>query len=172
MIVCGVMRLASLLLVVGCGGITAEHPLTIPLGLSRDQAIAKLEQHKYCAKPGLPAKQETYPRCERPGAEWGESWVTARYEGGVLVELKRYERFADEARALERWNQLVVDRSKVSAATDEADRALKQRPLEPGTRSVKAFRVDDGTIVGVYLLAPTPPHDANILEAVLQVPRR
>lgn len=161
----------SLLAVVGCGGATAEAPLTLKLGVPRAQADKELRAHQYCPKfDGPRQKLETYPRCERAGTEWGESWVTARYEGDTLVEVRRFERYTDDNRALERWNQLVADRIKISPDDPEALEALRERgPLEPGTRTVKAFRVDANTVVGVYLLTPTPPEDASVLEAIVHV---
>jgi hypothetical protein len=159
--------------VVACGGATAESPITVTLGAPREQVIRDLEaKHRYCAKAEhrpAPTKTDVYPRCDRPGAEWGESWIAAKYEDGKLVELKRYERFSDEARAVERWNQLVGERTKLAPESAEATAALRGRPLEPGTRSMKAFRVDATTAVGVYLLTPTPPEDASILEAIVQI---
>ncbi|MDQ3370143.1 MAG: hypothetical protein M3680_32395 [Myxococcota bacterium] len=129
-----------------------------------------------------PATTEVYPRCDRPGTEWGESWVTARYAEGKLVELKRYERFSDDARAVERWNELVGARTRLGPESAEATAELRTRELEPGTRSVKVFRVDAETIVGVYLMTPTSPRrdasegssneGASILEAVVRSPRR
>ena len=160
-----------LFVLAGCAGPTAESPITVSLGAPREQVIADLEKkHRYCAKPAHrppPTGTDTYPRCDRPGAEWGESWITAKYEDGKLVELKRYERFADDARAVERWNQLIGDRAKVTP--EDATAVMRARPLEPGTRSMKAFKVGANTIVGVYLLTPTPPEDASILEAIVQV---
>ena len=165
------MRLASVLWIIGsggsgCGGATAEAPLTVSLGIPHDQAVSQLEQHQYCRKSGEPASRfETYPRCNRPGTEWGESWVTARYEAEKLVELRRWERFSDENRAVERWNQLVTDRAKGTTESSEALDSLRTKGLlEAGTRTVKAFRIDRETIVGVYLLTPTPPQDASVLE--------
>nr|MDQ3301649.1 hypothetical protein [Myxococcota bacterium] len=83
---------------------------------------------------------------------------------------KRYERFADDNRAIERWNQLIGERAKLTPESAEAKTSLRTRELEPGTRSVKAFRVDANTIVGVYLLTPSPPEDASVLESILRVP--
>jgi hypothetical protein len=158
--------------VVGCGGVTAEQPLTLSLGTPRAQVRTQLEQHRYCQKfDGPPAKVETFPRCDRPGAEWGESWVTASYDGDTLIELRRYERFTDDARATERWNQLVGERDKLTPATEEATVALRTKLLEPGTRTFKAFRTGPDTVVGVYLLTPTPPQDASILEAIIRIPK-
>ena len=159
------------ILLAACGGPSAEAPVTVALGTPRDQVIHDLKAKQgYCAKDGeLPQATEIYNRCARPGAEWGESWIAAKYDAGKLVELKRYERFSEDARAVERWNQLIGDRAKLNPPTDEAAAALKGRPLEPGTRSVKAFRVDGSTIVAVYLLTPTPPEDASILEAIVHV---
>jgi len=159
--------LGMLGMVVGCAGAIAEKPLTIPLGIDREAADASLQQHQYCHHVDGPRpKIETYQRCKRPGAEWGESWVQATFDdAGKLVELRRYERFTDEERATERWNQLVADRAKTGQPATET--ALGDRPLEPGTRMVKVFRVGDD-VVGVYLLTPEPPRDANILEAVVR----
>lgn len=169
--VSSLVLLAAALTALGCGGVTAEHPLTIPLGLDHAATEQRLEQHRYCPKDGEPpTKLETYPRCERPGPEWGESWVVARYDADRLSELRRYERFTDANRAVERWNQLVADRAKLSPADPDALRRVKDTRLEPGTRSVKVFRVDATTIVAVYLLQPTPPEDASILEAILRAP--
>lgn len=159
-------------LVCACGGPTAEAPITVSLGAKREQVIADLKtKHRYCAKLDGPQPANTtdiYQRCERPGAEWGESWIAAKYEDGKLVELKRYERYSDDARAVERWNQLVGDRMKVSPESAEATEILRKRLLEPGTRSMKAFQPDASTIVGVYLLTPTPPDDASILETIVR----
>ncbi len=159
--------------VIGCAGATAESPITISLGAPREQVIQDLKtKHRYCAKAEhRPAatKTDTYQRCDRPGAEWGESWIAATYEEGKLVELRRYERFSDDARAVERWNQLIGERAKLQPFSDEAAAALNARPLEPGTRSMKAFKVGASTVVGVYLLTPTPPEDASILEAIVQI---
>ena len=155
-----------------CAGASADHPLTIPLGIERTAADAELQKHKYCHKVDGPRPDiETYPRCHRPGTEWGESWVTAHYQNNKLVELRRYERFSDDARATERWNQLVALRAKFGEASTEAASALKSKPLEPGTRTVKAFRIDANTVVGVYLLTPRPPDEASILEAVVTIPK-
>jgi hypothetical protein len=155
--------------VIGCAGASAESPITVSLGAPREQVIRDLKsKHHYCGQPAA-TKTDTYPRCDRPGAEWGESWIAATYEEGKLVELKRYERFSDDARAIERWNQLIGERTKLQPISDEATTALNARPLEPGTRSMKAFRVDATTVVGVYLLTPTPPEDASILEAIVRL---
>jgi hypothetical protein len=154
-----------------CGGVSADAPLRVKLGTPRDQALAELRAQKFCFKEDGPAQRvETYARCERSGTDWGEGWVTATYEQGKLVELRRYERFSDDERAVERWNQLVGDRKKASPNATDATDALRHRgPLEPGTRSVKAFQLDATTVVAVYLLTPSPPENASILEAVLSV---
>lgn len=156
-----------------CGGATAESPITVTLGAPREQVIRDLEsKHRYCAKPEHRphgTKTDVYQRCERAGAEWGESWIAASYVDGKLVELKRYERFTDDARAVERWNQLIGERMKLAPESAEATSALRGRPLEPGTRSLKAFKIDAKTAVGIYLLTPTPPEDASILEAIVEI---
>jgi len=154
-----------------CGGASAEAPITVDLGLTHDQTERALAAHQYCRKPGEPAgPRELYPRCDRPAAEWGESWITASFDGDRLVELRRWERYADQAHALERWNELVTARSKASQPSDEALQELRDKGLlEAGTRAVKAFRGSDAVVIGVYLLTPTPPENASVLEKISYV---
>lgn len=157
------MRLNLLVLFAACGGPGAEAPLAVPLGLTHDQTARALHDHQYCktADPHRAAaelqKLETYPRCDRTAAEWGDSWVTALYDGDKLVELRRWERYADDARALERWNALVGERMKTGEPSDPPAK------LPPGTKAVRAFRAGS-VAVAVYLLTPSPPENANILE--------
>ena len=171
------MRLVSILLatlVSGCGGVTAEAPLNLRLGGERAHTTQELKAHKFCHKEdgGPQPNPETYPRCARAGAEWGESWVSARFDKDALIEIKRYERFSDDARAVERWNQLVGDRMKLHPDAPDARSELQARSLEPGTRSMKAWRLDAQTVVGVYLLTPTSPENASILEAIITLPKQ
>ena len=113
-------------------------------------------------------QKQMYPRCERAASEHGDAWVVAIYDGDKLVELRRYERFGDDARAVERWNELVGERMKTTPASDDAlcRRSRTTGLLQTGTRSVKAFDGEPGTVVGVYLLTPYPPDNANVLEQV------
>ncbi|MGE3457601.1 MAG: hypothetical protein AB7O24_20975 [Kofleriaceae bacterium] len=157
----------------GCGGAAADAPLTVKLGVGRDQAESALRANQYCREPAPPTKLESYPRCERTGSEWSDSWVTARYEGDQLVEVRRWERFPDDSRAVERWNQLIADRMKLDPDAPDAVSELRRAgPLQAGTRSVKAFRIDDATVVGIYLLTPSPPEDASVLEAIVRVSKK
>jgi hypothetical protein len=160
--------LLPLVLAGACGGAGAEAPLTVTLGLSHDATDQALRSHQYCHKTGEPeGRREIYPRCERAGSEWGESWVTASFDGNRLVELRRFERYSDDARAMQRWNELVEARSKLTPPSDEALQALKDKGLlESGTRAVKAFRADAAVVIGVYLLTPSPPDQASVLEKI------
>jgi len=157
--------------VAACGGPSAEAPLTVPLGITHGDAEKALHAHQFCHKQGeLPQKQELYPRCDRTAAELGDAWVTAEFDGDRLVELRRWERYGDDAQAVQRWNDLVAARMKTSTPSDEALQALRDKGLvEPGTRTVKAFREKDGTVVGVYLLTPSAPQNANVLEKIQYV---
>ena len=138
------MRLILLVIAhsVACGGATAEAPLSVRLGLDHEatrQALA---------------------------AQTGDAWVVARYEGDRLIELRRLERYADDNRAVERWNELIEARAKTAAPDDSALAVLKERNLvEPGTRSMKAFR-DGEAVVGVFLVTPSPPDRANVVEKI------
>jgi hypothetical protein len=160
--------IALVFLACACGGPTAEAPLTVPLGLTHTQTEQALHDHQFCRQShDLPQKQELYPRCARTASELGDAWVTAEFDGDRLIELRRWERYSDDAAAVQRWNDLVTARMKVSTPSDEAIDALKEKgSIEPGTRTVKAFRDKDGSVVGVYLLTPSAPQNANVLEKI------
>jgi hypothetical protein len=167
------MRLIPLVFAVSaCGGAVAESPLTVQLGLNHDQTEHALRSHQFCLETSSSTVKHTqqkqlYPRCKRAASEHGEAWVVARYEGDKLVELRRYERYGDDNRAVERWNELVAARLKKSPVSEDALKQIKDKGLlQPGTRSVQAFQGEPGTVVGVYLLNPSPPDQANVLEQV------
>ena len=155
-----------------CGGAVAESPLTVQLGLTHDQTEVALKKHQFCLQTSSSTVKHTqqkqmYPRCERAAAEHGDAWVIALYDGDKLVELRRYERYGEDNRAVERWNELIASRTKKAPASPEALQQIKDRGLlQPGTRSVQAFQGEPGTVVGVYLLTPYPPDNANVLEQV------
>jgi len=157
------MRLIPFAFVIACGGPTAEMPLTVPLGLTHDATDQALRAHQFCrpASRELPSSHQIYPRCDRAGAEISDAWVTATFDGDKLIELRRWERYADDALAVQRWNELVSARIKTSPAIDAPAK------LEPGARSMRAFRGEGGTSVGVYLITPSPPENASILEKIV-----
>ena len=167
------MRLIPLVFCLGaCGGAAAESPLTVSLGMTHDQTETALKKHQFCLETSSSEvkqtqRKQTYPRCERAAAEQGDAWVVARYEGDKLVELRRFERYPDDNNAVARWNELVGERMKLAPESPEAAQQLKERGgLEPGTRTLKAFKNPDGTVVGVYLLTPSAPDNANVLEKI------
>jgi hypothetical protein len=167
------MRLIPLVLfVAACGGASAESPLTVQLGLTHDQTAKMLEGHQFCLETSSATiastqQKQVYPRCKRAASELGEAWVIAIYDGDKLVELRRFERYGEDDKAVERWNALVSERMKTSPPDEAALQQIKDKGLlEPGTRTVKAFRGEAGTVVGVYLLTPSPPENANVLEKV------
>jgi hypothetical protein len=172
------MRLNPLVFCVGvaaCGGAVAESPLTVSLGLSHDATEQALKKHQFCLETRSSdikhtQQKQTYPRCGRAAAEHGDAWVIARYQGDKLIELSRFERYGDDNQAVQRWNDLIAERMKTTQPSDEALQLVKERgQIEAGTRSVKAFRNADGTVVGVYLLTPSPPEQANVLEKITYV---
>lgn len=170
------MRLIPLVfLVAGCGGPAAESPLTMRLGTTHDATETALKQHQFCLESSSSVikqtqQKQTYPRCKRAAAELGDSWVVARYDGDKLVELRRFERYGEDDHAVQRWNELVAARMKIAQPSDAALQQIKDRgQLEPGTRTVKAFPGEDGTVIGVYLLTPSPPDNANVLEKITYV---
>lgn len=178
MVVFAAMRAIPFVFVLaGCGGAAAESPLTMQLGLSHDATEQALRQHQFCLETSTSIikheqQKQLYPRCERAAAEHGDAWVVALYDGDKLVELRRYERYADDNRAIERWNALVGARMQKAPASEQALQQIKDKgQLQPGTRSVKAFVGEPGTVVGVYLLTPSPPEQANVLEQITYAAR-
>lgn len=173
MVVSPAMRSIPLVFVVAaCGGAVAESPLTVQLGLNHDQTEKALRDHQFCLETSTSTVKHTqqkqvYPRCARAAAEHGDAWVVALYDGDRLIELRRYERYPDDNRAVERWNELIAARVKKAPASEDALRQIKDKGLlQPGTRSVQAFHGEPGTVIGVYLLNPSPPDQANVLEQV------
>ena len=91
--------------------------------------------------------------------------MVARYVKDQLVELRRLERYRDDNHAVERWNDLVAARA--ASGSPEVTSTLREHGLlEPGTRAVKAYQLDAHTVAAVYLLQPSPPDNANVLERV------
>ena len=59
---------------------------------------------------------------------------------------------------------------KSAQPSEQALQQIKDHgQLEPGTRTVKAFAAEDGAVVGVYLLTPSAPDNANVLEKITYV---
>jgi hypothetical protein len=156
-----------LLVIAGCVR-AADGPLDVPLGLPRDQVPAELRRFEYCAAAERTwGPTERFAHCDTPGADWAESWVVVEYTGDHASRVARYERFDDDARAVDRWNQLVNARAKKAAPTAEARATVTAvHTLPPGTRSWQAF-VGDHTVTAVYLLTPRPPDNASVLEEIL-----
>src|SRR5687768_510416 len=125
------MRLIPLvLLVAGCGGAVAESPLTVKLGLSHDATEAALKDHQFCLETSSGTvkheqQKQKYPRCKRAASEQGDAWVVARYDGDKLVELRRFERYGDDTHAVQRWNDLIGARMKISQPSDQALQQIK-----------------------------------------------
>lgn len=151
----------------GCAAQRAEGPLQIALGLSREDTARALERYNFCPQVERAAADEVYPECDRPGAGFGDAWVIAHYEGGRLARLQRFERWADGARATERWNQLVEKRAAATpVSADARARIFERQRIPEGTKSWVAFEVA-ADLVGVYLLAPARAEDPSILEEIL-----
>jgi hypothetical protein len=155
-----------------CGGASAEGPLDITIGTTRDTLVHQLRGHAYCQNGERDEKDPTemFPQCSAPGAEYGQTWVIATYdEGGRAVKVERFEKYTETARAEERFNDLVAARSKsLGDPSDGAKQQLQaQESLPDGTRSWVAFS-SEGQLVAVYLLDPRPPGYANVLEEVVE----
>ena len=99
------------------------------------------------------------------GARIGTSGMGAVYEGMHIVTRRLC--------AIKLMLGHTAEREEMRTRFFRESRALAQIKsqglLEPGTRSVYAFRQDRDTVVGVYLLTPSPPANANVLEKVMYV---
>ena len=160
-------RSLALLFLVGCAH-GVDPPLEVPLGLPRDQVPAELRRFEFCpAAERSWGPAETFPHCDGPRPDWKDSWVVVEYTNDHASRVQRFERFDDDARAIDRWNQLVNARAKKAAPTAEARAAVTaHHDLPPGTRSWQAFP-GDHTVTAVYLLTPRPPDNASVLEEIL-----
>lgn len=159
----------------GCATTAADRPLTIALGRDRAATEAALKAHAYCHSAQGRLREERFPRCDRPGTELSTSWVDVEYDsasaGGRARRVRRWERFADDLHASQRWNALVEARAIAgppSAAVRSALLAHEELPL--GTHAWAAFRVDAATVVGVYLLDRGAPNGPAVLEQIVTLP--
>jgi hypothetical protein len=151
----------------GCAAQRAQGPLGVSLGLTRDQTARALRAYDFCPRAEPPADEQVFPQCDRPGAGYGDAWVVAHYQDGRLVRLARFERWSDDLRAEERWNQLVEKRSVATPPSQAAREAIFARQeLPERTRSWAAFATADA-LVGVYLLRPASASDPAVLEELL-----
>jgi hypothetical protein len=170
-----VQRAALVMLgAVGCGASAHEAPMTLLPGEPRALTITALRDRQYCRPVGPDLDVEIYPSCDAPGAEYGESWVAVEYRADRMIRLQRFEHFDDDARAVERWNELVRRHGELAgAASPEARQHMVElRGLPDGTRSWLAFERGDGmTLVGVYLLTPARPGEPNVLEEIIAADR-
>lgn len=160
----------SLLLAVSalaCAAQRAEGPLFLSLGLSRGETASALRHYDFCAQVEPARADEVYPQCDRPGTGYGDAWVIAHYQIGRLVRVQRFERWSDDARAAERWNQLVEKRAARQPVSPDARARLSARgPVPEGTTAWAAFQSGDD-LVGVYLLKPPSADAPSILEEIL-----
>ena len=167
------LALAAVAVVIGpaCAAQRAEGPLGVALGLSPDETARALREYDFCRRSGPGGAEEVFPQCDRPGSGFGDAWVVAHYRDGRLVKLARFERWADEARAEGRWNQLIEKRAVGTPPSQAArDRIFARQRIPERTRSWVAFSTPDA-LVGVYLLHPTTSDDPSILEELIPVDR-
>lgn len=164
------MKLRIAVLIAGlsaCAAQRARGPLTIPLGLSTADTGRALRAFDFCRGDGARTDEELFPTCAHPGLGKGDAWVVAHYQGGVLVRLQRFERWADPAAARTRWDDLVGQRARTTPASDGARAQLAARaPIPDGTQAWVAFSTAD-QLVGLYLLSPTSPDQPAVLEDIL-----
>lgn len=163
--------LGVLVIFAACGGPSADRPLTIPIGMKRALLPAELHRFEYCKGDPTDESTELFPRCDRVGVELGSSWVLAEYEEDRVVRLQRWERFAEENQGVERFNSLVEQRTAASGPPSDDARGLisAQQNLPAGTKTWVAFHAGEHALVGIYLLDPQPPENANVLEEIVEL---
>jgi hypothetical protein len=151
----------------GCASQRAEGPLFVSLGMSRGETASALRHYDFCAQVEPAKADEVYPQCDRPGTGYGDAWVIAHYDTGRLVRVQRFERWVDDTRAAERWNQLVEKRAlKQPVSPDARARISARQPVPEGTTTWAAFQSGED-LVGVYLLEPPDGNGPRILEEIL-----
>lgn len=161
------LGLVTVLAAAGCASQRAEGPLFLRLGMSRGETASVLRKYDFCAQVEAAKNDEVYPQCDRPGTGYGDAWVIARYDMGRLVRVQRFERWTDDTRAAERWNQLVEKRAtKMPVSLDARARISARQSIPEGTRTWAAFQSGED-LVGVYLLAPASSDSPSILEEIL-----
>lgn len=151
-----------------CAADRARGPLAIPLGLTPEDTTRALRAYDFCHRPDGPRPvEELFPACDHPGLGRGDAWVVARYEGGVLVGLRRFERWAEPRAARERWDQLIAKRSETTPPSAGAREQLQARRAVPaGAQAWVAFSSGE-ELIGVYLLTPSNPDEPSILEEII-----
>jgi hypothetical protein len=152
----------------GCAAERARGPLTIPLGLTPADTTRALRAFDFCHQPDGPRPvEELFPACDHPGLGRGDSWVIARYDGGVLVGLRRFERWADPRAARERWDQLVARRAEKTPPSNGARQQLQARRAIPAEAQAWVAFSSGDELIGVFLLSPAEPDDPAILEEIV-----
>lgn len=95
-------------------------------------------------------------------------WASAFYAGaGLLVVVERYERWIDEAKALERWNVLV---ERAITQYGEPTSAARERAMGWGLVPSNAIYWSAHALAGAWLVLaytrPMPPTNAHLVEVV------
>lgn len=152
----------------GCAAQRAQGPLDVRLGLSPADTARAVKAYDFCRRADADADAEPdveiFPQCGRPGVVYGDAWVVAHYQGGRVVRLQRFERWADPDRATTRWNQLIERRSAAGRPSRAAqDRLFARQGLPEGTKAWVAFEHGD-QLIGLYLLTSSDPSSPSILE--------
>ena len=150
-----------------CAAERARGPLAIPLGLTAADTGRALRAYDFCLHDGPRTSEEMFWACDHPGLGDRDAWVIARYDGGVLVRLQRFERWADQAAARQRWDALIARRAEAGPPSTGAREQLEARHRVPaGTEAWVAFDRGD-ELIGVYLLSPAGPDAPAVLEEIV-----
>jgi len=166
----------SLVVVVaaGCGAAVEEAPIAMPMWVERGAVRERLAEQGYCGKSGPVRRVESYERCKSPGLQPADSWVVVEYDReGRVQALRRFERYASEGEATERWQTLVeARRRRHGHDSAEARTAISDAgKVPPGTASWLSWMREDGQVLeSVYLVRPESAKDASVIEEIIVAP--
>lgn len=161
---------ASLVILVACGGTQRNLELPVRPGQTRELAEETLRSSNYCRLESVEKLQQSYVRCGIKGFEPGESWVVLDYDKtGPIKRVRRMEHFDSHKQATKRWSELEAARSKVFGAEDTEARGILASAGEApvGARVWRVWASADGTRVrGLYLVKTEDPKAPRVVEVI------
>ena len=126
----------------------------------RDEIVTPAETaravraYDFCLHDGPRTSEEMFWACDHPGLGDRDAWVIARYDGGVLVRLQRFERWADQAAARQRWDALIARRAEAGPPSTGAREQLDLEDELPAPGAWLRGLVVDGATLTVALAVP------------------
>ncbi len=153
----------------GCGGASSGWVGVIP-GQSRVEAEGSLDRSNYCRGGAATHTIQKYERCGVTGFENVQSWVVVNYnKTGKVVRARRLKRFGSHGEAVKGWNLRWENmRNELGKSSNEARAQLGVLGEIPeGAITWKVwFSASKGHLIGLYLVKPSEPSDAQVVEVI------